>query len=118
MAKLSEPPQKFVWELSKKGNVRSIMKNTPKLIVSWVAFIVVGVASHFPLAVISLHLITRRRIAFPALIIGLGILIYGSVQAIGAIRKRHVWVAAAWGIVVSFAVALSVVANQIILSIR
>lgn len=72
----------------------------------------------FPLAVISLHLVPDRRIAFPALVIGFGILVYGVVKAVGAIRKRNVLLAAAWGIWVSFAVALSVIANQTIMSTR
>jgi hypothetical protein len=94
------------------------MQKAMNIIVPTVVFIIAAVVSHFPLAVVSLHLITGRKIAFPALIIGLGVLIYGVVLAIGAIRKRHIWLAAIWGVLVSFAVALSVVANQVISSVK
>jgi hypothetical protein len=94
------------------------MKDAKYTIGAVAAFIIAGVLSHFPLAVISLNIVTSRKIALPALIIGLGILIYGVVLAIVAIRKRHVWLAAAWGVLVSFAVTLSVVANQVISSVK
>ena len=94
------------------------MQNVKSVILSLIIFIVAAVVVHFPLAIVSTHLVVSRKIAFPELIIGLCILIYGIARAIGAIRKGRFWLAAACGVLVSFAVALSVVANQVIIAVK
>ena len=83
-------------------------------LVSVIIFMFVVIVLIFPLSCICLNIISNKG-AFTALIIGAFILIYGVLMAIRAVRGSQIWSIVTFGVMVSFAIAMLLIANQLIL---